>query len=125
MIYSGNIKNTLGEPLMGANVSAQSKRGLVGVISDFDGNFNWNPETELTSPITVSYVGYQSKTLDPSEVQDKQIVLKESMEQLDEVVVIAKRPKSQKGIDKNNLIGIISGGAGLLAIGILLVKFNK
>ena len=125
MIYSGNIKNTLGEPLMGANVSAQSKRGLVGVISDFDGNFNWNPETELTSPITVSYVGYQSETLDPSEAQDKQIVLKESMEQLDEVVVIAKRPKSQKGIDKNNLIGIISAGAGLLAIGILLVKFNK
>jgi hypothetical protein len=123
--YTGNIKNTLGEPLMGANVSAQSKRGLVGVISDFDGNFNWNPETELTSPITVSYVGYQSETLDPSEVVDKQIVLKESMEQLDEVVVIAKRPKSQKGIDKNNLIGIISAGAGLLAIGILLVKFNK
>jgi hypothetical protein len=123
--YSGSIKNSLGEPLMGAEIYAEGKNGKVGVISDFDGNFRWNPEQELKSNITIKYLGYKSKTLDPRQVRDKEIILEDGIEQLDAVVITNKKPKSEKKMKKIKLIGIISAGAGLLALGIILVKYNK
>ena len=96
-------------------------------ISDFDGNFNIDlGDKELSSPVTISYLGFKSKTFEPSQLNNANIVLSEGEEMLDEVVVIAKKkPKSKKGIEKNNLIGIASLGAGLLALGVILIKIKK
>lgn len=128
MIISGNIKDNTGEPLMGANIYATlSSGGKIGGISDFDGNFNIDlGDKELSSPVTISYLGFQNKTFEPSQLNNANVVLSEGEEMLDEVVVIAKKkPKSKKGIEKNNLIGIASLGAGLLALGVILIKIKK
>jgi hypothetical protein len=122
---SGNIQNTLGEPLMGANVYANTPNGKQGGISDFDGDFNVNFDQELSSPITISYMGYKSKTFSPEELQNSQVILEESIEELDTVFITNKKPKSKKKLEKNKLIGIISVGAGLLALGIILVNINR
>ena len=140
MIVSGSIKDSTGEPLMGANVYATVSTGdKVGGTSDFDGNYNIDfTEKEITTPITISYLGFETKTFEPSQLKNANIVLKESTEALDEVVVTAKKkdkneksssdfnkPVSKKGIDKNNLIGIISIGAGVLALTVLFISINR
>lgn len=122
---SGNIQNTLGEPLMGANVYADTLSGKQGGISDFDGDFKIDFDQELSSPITVSYMGYKSKTFSPEELQNSQVILEESIEELDTVFITNKKPKSKKKLEKNKIIGIVSIGAGLLALGIILVNINR
>ena len=95
---SGNIQNTLGEPLMGANVYADTLSGKQGGISDFDGDFKIDFDQELSSPITVSYMGYKSKTFSPEELQNSQVILEESIEELDTVFITNKKPKKQKEV---------------------------
>lgn len=125
MIISGQVLSTSNEPLMGANIYAQTKNGKEGVIADFDGNFNWEVKNELTSPVTISYLGYTSRTFEPNDLDNRKVILNESAEQLDEVVVTYQKPKSKKKQEKNKLIGIISIGAGILALGIILINIKK
>ena len=70
-------------------------------------------------------MGYKSKTFSPEELQNSQVILEESIEELDTVFITNKKPKSKKKLEKNKLIGIISVGAGLLALGIILVNINR
>ena len=92
---SGNIQNTLGEPLMGANVYADTLSGKQGGISDFDGDFKIDFDQELSSPITVSYMGYKVN-FSPEELQNSQVILEESIEELDTVFITNKKPKSKR-----------------------------
>lgn len=78
----GHIKDSNGEPIIGANVI--EKNTTNGTITDFDGNFRL-----MVSPgaiLSITYIGYT-----PQEVKaDKQLVitLKEDTQVLDDVVVI-------------------------------------
>lgn len=71
------------EPLIGASVVPDAK-GAVGVATDIDGNFTISvPEG---SSLTVSYVGYRSKSVKAQPTMT--ITLEENSELLDEVVVV-------------------------------------
>ena len=78
----GLVKDTAGEPIIGANVVIKGTTN--GTITDFDGNFQLN--ANKGDIIVISFIGYQ-----PQEAQaaaSMNIILKDDTELLDEVVVI-------------------------------------
>ena len=78
----GVVKDTTGEPVIGANVVIKGTTN--GVITDFDGNFLLN--ANLGDIVQVSFIGFQTQEL-PAAAQ-MNIILKEDTELLEEVVVI-------------------------------------
>ena len=82
MTVKGLVKDTAGEPIIGANVVIKGTTN--GTITDFDGNFQLN--ANKGDIIVISFIGYQ-----PQEAQaaaSMNIILKDDTELLDEVVVI-------------------------------------
>lgn len=82
---SGTITDGQGIPLLGANVLEVSTTN--GVITDFDGNFTIDLTTE-NPKLRVSYVGFQTQTVEVGDKSELTIVL-QAAAQLDEVVVTA------------------------------------
>ena len=78
----GTVKDTAGEPIIGANVIVKGTSN--GTITDLDGQFQL--ETRAEDIIVISFIGYQSQELPAIPIMN--VVLKEDTEQLDEVVVI-------------------------------------
>lgn len=78
----GTVKDTAGEPIIGANVVVKGTSN--GTITDLDGQFQL--ETRAEDIIVISFIGYQPQELPAVPVMN--VVLKEDTEQLDEVVVI-------------------------------------
>lgn len=83
---SGNVKDEAGEPLIGASVIIKGGGGT-GTVTDLDGNFS------LTLPagknqITVSYIGYESQTINVGGRKTITVTLIEDKSTLDEVVVV-------------------------------------
>ncbi len=78
---NGYVKDASGEPVIGATVSVD---GTALAVTDFDGLFTL--KTAAGKQITVSYVGFQSQTVDaqPSVV----ITMNDNAKELDQVVVI-------------------------------------
>lgn len=97
-VHGTVISATDSEPLIGASV-IPSIKGIAGTATDIDGNF------EIIVPedcdLTISYVGFQSKTVKAQE--QLQVILAENSELLDEVVVVGY--SSEK---KSDLTGSVS-----------------
>ena len=87
---SGVVKDTNGEPLIGASVLV--KGTSTGVSTDVDGKFVLNCAPNAT--LVVSYVGYKNREVSASNA--KNIVLESSAAALDEVVVTALGIKKDK-----------------------------
>ncbi len=82
---SGTVTDSNGEPLIGATV-----QGIVskkGTITDLDGKFSLSLPLKDKS-VTVTYVGYDTKTVAISNGKTLKIILSESSKTLDEMVVI-------------------------------------
>lgn len=81
---TGTIKDTGGSPVIGASVLQEGT--LNGVVTDTDGTFMLQvPEG---AQITVSCIGYKDYTFTPDLKSDYLIVLEESSEFLEQVVVV-------------------------------------
>ncbi len=93
---SGTVKDTAGEPVIGANILV--KGTTQGTITDLDGNFQLSADPEVT--LVVSFVGYQTQELPAQPFMN--IILKEDSELLDEVVVIG-----YGSVKKNDLSGSV------------------
>ena len=93
---NGIVKDTSGEPIIGANVIVKGTTN--GTITDLDGNFQLSADPDVT--IVVSYVGFQTQELPAQPIMN--IVLKEDSELLDEVVVIG-----YGSVKKNDLSGSV------------------
>ncbi|MCD7942155.1 MAG: SusC/RagA family TonB-linked outer membrane protein [Bacteroides intestinalis] len=78
----GTVKDTFGEAVIGANVTEVGTSN--GTITDIDGNFSLNVSSK--GQLRVSFIGYQSQTLDIAGQKTLNITLKEDTETLDEVV---------------------------------------
>jgi len=96
---SGNIVDSSGMPLPGANVIEKGTSN--GVTSDFDGNFSIsvNPGAILL----ISYIGFKPKEVQVTDKDFIRIQLEEDNEQLNEVVLVGFG--SQK---KANLTGAVT-----------------
>ncbi len=81
---TGTVKDVAGDPLIGATVSLG---GANGVITDIDGNFILT-NVSSGATMTISYIGYQTKTVKVGNQNAYAIVLEANDKSLDEVVVV-------------------------------------
>ncbi len=82
-IINGNVKDEFGTDLPGVSVIV--KGTTTGTATDFDGNFVLQVD-DANAILVFSYVGYSNIELPAS--ADMQVVMQESTESLDEVVLI-------------------------------------
>ena len=80
----GKVVDTLGEPLIGVNVSVVGQTG--GTITDIDGNYSL--DIPAGAKLKFSYIGYEDQTIDAGTRPVVNVTMKESTEVLDEVVVV-------------------------------------
>ncbi len=97
-VHGTVVSATDDEPLIGASVVSNAKEKF-GVVSDLDGNFDIT--VPAGSTLTVSYVGYKSKTVKA----ESQVTIKldEDSSLLDEVVVVGYQT-----VRKADLTGAVS-----------------
>lgn len=81
---TGIVKDTNGEPIIGANVTVKGQS--IGTITDIDGRFVLDAPKNAVLQIT--YIGYVSQEVKVSGKKELNIILKEDTETLDEVVVV-------------------------------------
>jgi TonB-linked SusC/RagA family outer membrane protein len=99
-VITGTVTDATGEPLIGATVMIKGTN--TGVMTDLDGNFQLS--TNLQSPVLViTYVGCTSAEVTYAKDEtNRQIMLQDSAEVLDEVVVTALGIKrEQKSLSYN------------------------
>lgn len=93
----GHVKDSQGEPVIGATVRVAGAQG--GVVTDYDGNFTI--KANKGQKLNVSFVGYQQATV--AAAPGVQVVLQDDNAVLDNVVVIGYgRAK------KNDLTGSVT-----------------
>ena len=82
---SGQVTDRQGEAIIGATIQEQGTGQ--GAATDFDGRFSMDVTAPAT--LTISYIGYEPETVRiDGPASDLHIVLEESAETLDELVVI-------------------------------------
>lgn len=106
---AGKVSNTRNEGLAGVTIKISG--GLTGMIkTDVGGHFSFNAESGKKYSITLSYIGYQEKTIDDIQLTTEgeeeilNIILEESNQLLEGVTVKATTRGSAKGETINALI---------------------
>ena len=94
----GIVKDSSGEPIIGANVVVKGTTN--GTITDFDGNFQLSANTGEI--IQFSFIGYTTQEL-PATAELMNVVLKDDSEMLREVVVIG-----YGSVKKSDLTGSVT-----------------
>lgn len=83
---TGVVKDSSGEPIIGASVTVKGAQGL-GTVTDIDGNFTLSVPSGKKQ-LLVTYIGFTPQTVDTSGKNTFTIVLKEDNQTLNEVVVV-------------------------------------
>ena len=81
---SGTVTDERGEPIIGANVI--EKGSTNGVITDLDGNFALSLSDDAV--LQISYIGYTNQEIRVGNQTTLNVVLREDLLNLDEVVVV-------------------------------------
>lgn len=91
---TGTVKDTNGEPLIGATVSIPGTS--TGAVTDLNGNFTVtaDPDRELT----VSYIGYTTQKVKPGANHTLTIVLNTDQQTLKDVVVVGYGTMEKKRV---------------------------
>lgn len=100
----GTVQDSLSNPIVGATVRILNT--YKGVSSDNNGNFRLNNLSAGNYQLEVSFIGYQSHQINVenlAENREYNVVLKESRQTLDELVVSATRVKENSPIAHNNI----------------------
>lgn len=93
----GHVKDTTGEPVIGANVLVKGTTN--GTITDFDGNFMLNVPKDAI--LSVSFVGYKSAKVKAASTV--MVTLEDDSQVLDAVVVIG-----YGSVKKNDMTGSVT-----------------
>ena len=84
-IVNGTVYDEFGNPIPGVNITVKSKP--IGITTDFDGNFSI--EVPSTNDVLIfSYVGLLTQEIEVLNKKSINVVLKASVDKLDEVVVV-------------------------------------
>jgi hypothetical protein len=87
---TGTVTDSKGQPLPGANIKMNG--GNSGTVTDYDGSFTLNPSKNPPYTISVSIVGFESKSVVVTSTSEKVMIkLAEGENKLNEVVVSASR----------------------------------
>ncbi|WP_084696456.1 SusC/RagA family TonB-linked outer membrane protein [Maribacter thermophilus] len=81
-------------PIAGASIVIQGKQK--GTVTDFDGNFTLNVHAD--DVILVSYIGYETKAIPVNGRSSLQILLKEEVSELQEVIVTGYTSKRKSEV---------------------------
>lgn len=101
---SGNVSDSDGTPLPGANILEKGTTN--GAQADFDGNFSITVSDE-NAVLIISYIGFATKEISTNGTANLTIVLEESAAGLDEVVVVGYG--TQKRSDVTGSVASVSG----------------
>lgn len=93
----GHVKDTTGEPVIGANILVKGTTN--GTITDFDGNFMLNVPKDAI--LSVSFVGYKSAEVKAASTV--MVTLEDDSQVLDAVVVIG-----YGSVKKNDMTGSVT-----------------
>lgn len=85
MKISGQVRDNLGEPLIGVSVIEKNNE-TNGAITDIDGNFQLNAPSNAT--LVFSYIGFAPQEIQVAGKANLQVIMKEDSEILNELVVI-------------------------------------
>lgn len=91
---TGVVKDALGEPVIGANVSAKGTTN--GTITDIDGKFSL--EVPANAVLAISYIGYIPQEIRVGNTEFFAITLKDDTQTLEEVVVVGYGTQRKKDI---------------------------
>ncbi|MFI3319917.1 MAG: TonB-dependent receptor [Rikenellaceae bacterium] len=91
----GTVVSLNGKPIVGATVAVQGSN--VGSVTNLEGKY------ELTAmsnqKLVVSYIGYDTKSLNVTSQETKRIVLTEDVTSIEDVVIVGYRKSLSKAID--------------------------
>ena len=101
----GKITDDKGESLIGVTVTLKSNK-LIGVFTDFDGNYSIKIPDALPQTLVISYVSYSNiednlTSLKDNEVLIKNYTMSSSETALQEVEVVAKQVKANEYFMEN------------------------
>ena len=99
---TGVVKDTHGEPIIGANVTVKGQSSI-GTITDIDGRFILNVPSNAILQIT--YIGYVAQEVKAKQ-ENMSIELVEDSETLDEVIVVGYG--TQKKVNLTGSVGNVS-----------------
>src|SRR5690606_12739284 len=94
---TGSVTDANGIPLMGVNVLQESTGN--GTVTDFDGNFSLNLESEST--LIFSYLGFVTQKLAAAPGQQRDIVLQQDSGGVKEVVIMGDGSQTRKTVTSN------------------------
>ena len=100
----GNVKDSMGEPVIGATVMEKGTKN--GVITDFDGNFTIKMSS-TSHDLQISYVGMKPANVKVGGKSEVTVVMEDDATTLNEVVAIGYGSKARK--DLTGSVGSISG----------------
>ena len=137
MKISGQVFDSNNKPLASANVTLKSgaQAGKLGVVTNLDGKFSI--DSNSISPdflFDVSYIGFVTQTWSALSLQDKKITLLDSIEELNEVVVInRKKPNVATATSGSSSLSqhlkkyktAYVGGVALAGVLLLISKIKK
>lgn len=95
----GHVKDATGEPIIGATVRVDGTQ--IATVTDFDGNFVLKTNQGGGGRITISYIGYQSMTVDAAPTIE--VTLQDDQTILQDVVVIG-----YGAVKKSDLTGSVT-----------------
>lgn len=105
-IISGTVTDAGGEPIPGVNVLVEGT--TIGTVTDFDGNYKINVPGD-NSTLVFSYIGYQTVEQQVGARSAIDVQLDESLEQLQEVVVVGYGTQIKQDLTGN--VASVSGDA--------------
>jgi len=115
---SGNVKDSNGEPIIGATIMESGTQN--GTVTDMDGNFTLNLKNG--GSLNISYVGMKPQTLATSGKSSFTIVLEDDATTLNDVVVVGYGTMKKKDLTgsvasvKTEDLGKVAGANVLQAV---------
>jgi len=96
---TGIVKDQNGEPVIGANIVEKGTTN--GIVTDMNGNFSLHVSANAT--LQISYIGYLEQSIPVGNKSRIEVILKEDLQAIDEVVVIGYGQ-----VRKSDLTGSVS-----------------
>ena len=93
---NGNVKDSNGSPLPGANVLV--KGTTIGAQTDFEGNFTINIPEE-NNVLVISYLGFETQEINVEGKDFISVTLQDASAQLDDVVIVGSRNPSRTAVE--------------------------
>lgn len=92
----GKVTDSKNESLLG--VSVVIKGTIIGATTDFDGIYTFNKRIPSNAILVFSYLGMKTQEISVNGKQEIDVILEESSEQLDEIVLIGYGSQVKKDI---------------------------